>query len=165
MDRRGSGIGRILNSYTEFAEKPQFYSTEYYFLVVLPNRSVAEPAQTSIDFEKTQSTFEKTQPDNTKTQLMSQKAQLDTEDRDWEMIYFRDVFLKEHGQGLQKKAIDRLVALFDRYRYSYNFNRRNIADLFSITENAGSRFLKTCLDRNIIHKIKTDEYCFITKQE
>ena len=129
------------------------------------NRSVAEPAQTSIDFEKTQSTFEKTQLGNTKTQLMSQKAQLDTEDRDWEMIYFKDVFLKEHGQGLQKKAIDRLVALLDRYRYSYNFNRRNIADLFSITENAGSRFLKTCLDRNIIHKIKTDEYCFITKQE
>ena len=45
MDRRGSGIGRILNSYTEFAEKPQFYSNEYYFLVALPNRSVAEPAQ------------------------------------------------------------------------------------------------------------------------
>ena len=45
MDRRGSGIGRILNSYTEFAETPRFYSNEYYFLVVLPNRSVAEPAQ------------------------------------------------------------------------------------------------------------------------
>ena len=165
MDRRGSGIGRILNSYTEFTEKPQFYSTEYYFLVVLPNRSVAEPAQTSIDLSETQSSPEKTQLSTAKTQLKSQKTQLDTEDRDWEMIYFRDVFLKEHGEGLQKKAIDRLLALFDRYRYSYNFNRRNIADLFSITENAGSRFLKTCLERNIIYKLKTDEYCFIAKQE
>lgn len=81
------------------------------------------------------------------------------------MIYFRDVFLKERGEGMQKKAIDRLVTLFDRYRYNYNFNRRNIADLFSITENAGSRFLKTCLDRRITHKIKTDEYCFVPEKE
>lgn len=151
MDRRGSGIGRILNSYTEFAEKPQFYSTETYFLVVLPNRSIAEPAQTAIKLPETQSAFEKTQ--------------LNAEDRDWELIYFRDVFLKERGEGMQKKAIDRLVALFDRYRYNYNFNRRNIADLFSITENAGSRFLKACLDRRIIHKIKTDEYCFVPEKE
>ena len=165
MDRRGSGIGRILNSYTEFAEKPQFYSNEYYFLVVLPNRSVAEPAQTSIDLNETQSAPEKTQLSNEKTQLTSSKTQLVTEDRDWELIYFRDVFLRERGAGLQKKAIDRLIVLFDRYRYSYNFNRRNIADLFSITENAGSRFLKTCLDRRIIQKIKTDEYCFTIHQE
>lgn len=165
MDRRGSGIGRILNSYTEFAEKPQFYSTEFYFLVVLPNRSIAEPAQTSINLEETQSANGKTQLISEKTQRTSQKTQSATEDRDWALIYFRDVFLKERGEGMQKKAIDRLVVLFDRYRYTYNFNRRNIADLFSITENAGSRFLKTCLERKIIHKVKTDEYCFVTTKE
>lgn len=162
MERRGSGIGRILNSYTEYAEKPKFYSTEYYFLVVLPNRSVAEPAQTAIDMTKTQSMSEETQLSDKKTQLHSEKTQLGYEERDWELIYFRDVFLKERGKGLQKKAIERLILLFDRYRYSYNFNRRNIADLFSLSENAGSRFLRTCLDRNIVRKIKTDEYCFVT---
>lgn len=165
MDRRGSGIGRILNSYTEFTEKPQFYSTETYFLVVLPNRSVAEPAQTAIELPETQSSFEKAQLSNDKTQFTYEKTQLTAEDRDWELIYFRDVFLKERGKGMQKKAINRLVTLFDRYRYVYNFNRRNIADLFSVTENAGSRFLKTCLERKIIHKIKTDEYCFVPEKE
>jgi len=165
MDRRGSGIGRILNSYTEFAEKPRFYSTETYFLVELPNRSVAEPAQTAIELPETQSAFEKTQLRDDKTQFNYGKTQPNAEDRDWELIYFRDVFLKERGEGLQKKAIDRLVTLFDRYRYNYNFNRRNIADLFSITENAGSRFLKACLDRQIIHKNKTDEYCFVPGKE
>ena len=172
MERRGSGIGRILNSYAEFTVKPQFYSTEYYFLVMLPNRSVAELAQTSIDSFETQSTTQETQLSNTKTQLSNTKTQLSntktqssSEEHDWEMIYFRDVFLKEHGNGLQKKMIDRLVALFDRYRYAYNFNRRNIADMFSITENASSRFLKTCLDRGIIYKNKTDEYYFITTQK
>ena len=166
MDRRGSGIGRILNSYTEFAEKPQFYSTEYYFLVVLPNRSVAEPAQTSIDLTETQSGSEKTQLSEQKTQLSSEKTQLtdknDPADQDWELSYFKDVLLKERGEGLRQRTLDRIVLLFSRYRYNYHFNRRNIADLFSITPNGASGFINTCMERKIIDKVKTDEYCFIS---
>lgn len=69
MDRRGSGIGRILNSYSEFLEQPQFFSTEHYFLVVLPNRSSSELAQSSIDFAQTQLMSEKTQLSLEKSQL------------------------------------------------------------------------------------------------
>ena len=103
MDRRGSGIGRILNSYAEFIQKPQFFSTEYYFQVVLPNRSVAELAQMSIDLQETQSESEKTQLGGQKTQSGSEKTQSVTRnsvpDQDWELIYFRDVFLKKHGDN------------------------------------------------------------------
>lgn len=166
MDRRGSGIGRILNSYTEFSEKPQFYSNEYYFLVVLPNRSVAEPAQTSIDLSETQSGSEKTQLAEKQTQLGSEKTQLvgsqDPTDQDWELSYFQDVLLKERGEGLRQRTLDRIILLFKRYRYHYHFNRRNIADLFSITPNGASGFINTCIDRKIIDKVKTDEYCFIS---
>lgn len=169
MDRRGSGIGRILNSYAEFAQKPQFFSTEYYFLVVLPNRSVAEPAQTSIDLTETQLGSEKTQLKEQITQSGSEKTQLamrnDAPDQDWELIYFRDVFLKEHGAGLRKRTLERIVLLFERYRYSYHFNRRNVADLFSITENGGSGFIANCIERGIIKKIKVDEYCFVVSRE
>lgn len=166
MDRRGSGIGRILNSYTEFAEKPQFYSTEYYFLVVLPNRSVAEPAQTSLDLNETQFSSGKTQLREKKTQLGSEKTQLmgsqDPADQDWELSYFQDVLLKERGEGLRQRTLDRISLLFNRYRYHYHFNRRNIADLFSITPNGASGFINTCIERKIIDKVKTDEYCFIS---
>lgn len=161
MDRRGSGIGRILNSYAEFVQKPEFFSNEHYFLVVLPNRSVAELAQTSIDLMETQSDDTKTQPEARKTQFGIEKTQFVHEERDWEMYYFCEVFLKKHGADLRPKAYERLISLFDRYRYSYNFNRRNIADLFGITENAASRFLKACTERGIIHKNKVDEYCFL----
>lgn len=40
MDRRGSGIDRILRSYSDFDNKPIFYSEADYFLVTLPNRSI-----------------------------------------------------------------------------------------------------------------------------
>lgn len=67
MDRRGSGIGRIMNSYVEFVAKPEFYSTDYYFFVILPNRSVAELFQ--MEFVETQLSTEKTQLYNEKMQL------------------------------------------------------------------------------------------------
>lgn len=165
MDRRGSGIGRVLNSYAEFAQKPQFFSTEHYFLVVLPNRSVAEPAQITIDLAETQPGSEKTQPKEPITQSGSEKTQSaiknNTLDQDWELIYFRDVFLKKHGEGLRKRTLERIMLLFERYRYAYNFNRRNVADLFSITENGGSVFIANCIEHGIIRRIKVDEYCFV----
>lgn len=37
MDRRGSGIGRILGPYQEYDRQPTFYSDAYMFLVTLPN--------------------------------------------------------------------------------------------------------------------------------
>ena len=43
MERRGSGIDRIMTSYAECAQKPVFYSDSTFFLVTLPNRSVVAP--------------------------------------------------------------------------------------------------------------------------
>ncbi len=169
MDRRGSGIGRILNSYAEFAEKPQFFSNEYYFLVVLPNRSVATPAQTSINLPEIQLSAEKTQLTAQKTQLTTEKTQLaqarETPEQDWELIYFEEVILQKRGIGLRKKTIEKLRILFERYRYAYHFNRRNIADLFDISENGSSNFINKCLERKIIYKVKIDEYCFRMDQK
>lgn len=165
MERRGSGIGRIVNSYAGFVEKPQFSSNEHFFLVILPNRSTATPAQLSLLFEKTQLPEEKTQLAAEKTQLATEKTQLadidDSAEQDWELSYFRDVILKERGVGLRNKTLHQLTELFDRYRYSYPFNRRNIADSFSITENAASQLLKKCLERGIIQKDKVDTYRFV----
>ena len=171
MDRRGSGIGRILSSYAEFAEKPQFYSTEYYFLVILPNRSIATPAQLSINSVETQFGDEETQLRNCKTQSTSGKTQSTsgktqsiTADQDRELSDFQDILLNVYADTLRPKARERLLILFKRYRYTYHFNRRNIADMFSITENAASRFLKNGVDLGIIHREKVDDYCFLIKQ-
>jgi ATP-dependent DNA helicase RecG len=159
MDRRGSGIGRIINSYTEYEEKPIFYSNEYYFQVVLPNRGVASPAQLSLDLvEKSQLDNEKSQSNGQKTQFVGRKV---NSDQDWELIYFQEKVIAIVGNDFRKKTIDKLTQLFDKYRYDYSFNRRNIADLFGITENAASGFIKKCLYHGIIEKEKVDSYRFI----
>ena len=168
MDRRGSGIGRIMNSYSDYAEKPEFYSTDYYFSVVLPNRSVAELSQLEfteqqLSVEKTQLPERKTQFTEKKTQLSKAKTQLsdNSEEIDWEMTYFKDVILNKAKKEFRGKTVEGLVALFDRYRYSYNFNRRNFADILHVSENWASQLIKKCMQLGIINKVKKDEYCFV----
>ena len=171
MDRRGSGIRRIMNSYSDYVDKPEFYSTDYYFSVVLPNRSVAELSQ--LEFTKQQLSVEKTQLSHEKTQLSVEKTQLsqdemhlslETDEPDWELNYFRDVVMKQKSEGLKTKTIEGILELFDRYRYSYNFNRRNVAELLGVTENRASRLIKKCIELDVMDKVKRDEYCFIAEK-
>lgn len=168
MDRRGSGIGRILSSYLEFSEQPKLFSNEFFFSVVLPNRSIAKPAQISIDFSKNQNMDEKRQLSETISQLGYAKGQLPSpklnsygETEDWELRYFGEMILQKAGKGFRKRTVSNLMHLFDRYRYAYTFNHRNIADLFCISENAASGVIKKCLRQDIFQKVKIDEYRFI----
>lgn len=162
MDRRGSGIGRIINSYAGFAEKPIFFSNEYYFQVVLPNRSVANPAQMNLEeYVQTQLNYEKTQLSGEKTQRTDRKL---NSDQDWELIYFKEKVIERVGKTFRSKTIDQIGQLFNRYRYDYSFNRRNIAELFGISENGASGFIKKCLEKSIIEKEKIDSYRFVCKK-
>ena len=45
MERRGSGIGRILSGYAEFDRQPEFFSDPDFFIVTLPNKGF--PAEES----------------------------------------------------------------------------------------------------------------------
>ena len=146
MDRRGSGIGRILNSYIGCVRIPEFYSNDHYFSVILPNRSINEKGiNNGVD-----------------SQLSLEKPQLSKGGNltDWELVYFRDVILDNKKEEFRGKTIKGLTELFDRYRYSYNFNRRNFAEILGISENWASQMIKKCIELGIIEKIQRDEYCF-----
>ena len=167
MERRGSGIGRILNSYAEFSEPPQFYSNEFFFSVILPNRSTANPAQMAFDLtpyeKKTQFTQEKTQSGAEKTQLVDSNLNSEIEETDWESKYFETILRQKAAASFRSRTIKNILVLFQRYRYRYTFNRRNIAELFGISENAASQVIKKCLEKRIIQKVKIDEYQFFSE--
>ena len=153
-----------------------FLKLPYFFSVILPNRSIASSAQIEIDLEssgdkaeKTQLTEEKTQFSGRKTQLETEKAQLTTpnlnsefEEPDWELKYFETTLRRKAATAFRSKSIQNILALFQRYRYRYSFNRRNIAELFCISENAASRIINKCLEMQIIRKIRIDEYQFVS---
>ena len=155
------GIGRILNSYTEFVEKPSFFSDETRFSVILPNRSVAEHAQITFDMAKAQLSDPKTQLSNPKTQLSHQKHNLDSQENYWELEFFKEVVLPKAQLTFRKKTKEGLISLFERYRYRYEFNRRNVSDLMGVSENRASNIIRECLEKGLIEKEKKDVYRFV----
>ena len=162
MERRGSGIGRILNSYSGFCEQPIFESNEYFFLVILPNRGVATPTQMEMDFEEHSTYGEKMQLSSEKAQLSDPKMQLSQSIDDWELKYFHDVIVKRLEGAVREKTVEKIELLFSRYRYLYSFNRSNVAELFGVTENRASGIIKICVEKGIIIKQKNGVYNFVS---
>lgn len=72
MERRGSGICRVMNSYADFDIKPIFYSNEYFFLVSLPNRG--NELRNGMKSNKTQLTPDKTQLTDLKIIIQTRAA-------------------------------------------------------------------------------------------
>ena len=107
---------------------------------------------------------EKTQLSPEKMQLSDPKAQQSAFSDDWELKYFHDVVIKELEGSFRRKTLEKIEELFSRYRYSYTFNRSNIAELFGITENRASGIIKDLIEKGIIVKIKNGIYSFSSRK-
>ena len=148
MERRGSGIRRILNSYIDYTEQPEFYSDEYFFIVTLPNRSEARSAQLELKLEI----------ENAKSQQSSDKPQLSLSGKEREEL--KKWLEYRAGRNFNRKNIEKLLDLLEKYGSEYYFNRTTIANTFGISENAASRIIRKSVDCGIMRKEKNGEYYF-----
>ena len=163
MDRRGSGIRRIINSYTYYKNKPIFYSNEYFFLVSLPNRGIASKIKETT--EKTQLTGKETQLTGEETQLTGEETQLTGEET---QLTVENVHLEVLMTSIRQKCrnkfragtVDKFIKLLIIYEDKYPFNRQIVATQFEISENAASRLLKKAIDCGIVRKEKRGVYYF-----
>ena len=148
MDRRGSGLGRVLDSYYGNERQPEFTSDTDFFHVMLPNRGGIA--------------------DDSKENIVSMNGNIESMGNDnvddWELIYFEEVILKRGVNSFRQKRCDQIMELFKKYRFNYSFNRRIIADAFGISENTASITLKKCVEMGIIDRIQRDEYRFHRNQ-
>lgn len=156
----------------EFNEQPRFYSDTMSFSVILPNRSAAANRQLGpalkkdpVPTEKTQSGGQKTQSAGQETQLEERKLNSLQEDREAEMLAFRASLTADHSGTLRTKTMEKICALFDKYRYDHSFNRKIISDLFGITENGASGFINKCIQHGIMRRIHVDAYRFVRRDK
>lgn len=147
MDRRGSGIRRIINSYTRFKIKLNFYSNEYFFLVSLPNRGVTSKIKHIT--EETQLTSGETQLTGEETQLTGEKMILEV---------WKTSIRQKTENKFQPRTVDKIAKLMMIYEDKYPFNRQIVANRFEISENAASRILKRAIDCGIVRKEKKGVY-------
>lgn len=163
MDRRGSGIRRIINSYAHFKIKPNFYSNEYFFLVSLPNRGVTSKIkhiteETQLTSGETQLTSGETQLTSGETQLTGEETQLTGEKMTLEV--WKTSIRQKTENKFQPRTVDKLAKLMMIYEDKYPFNRQIVANRFEISENAASRILKRAIDCGIVRKEKKGVYYF-----
>ena len=162
MERRGSGIRRILNSYIDYAEQPEFYSDEYFFIVTLPNRSEAHSAQMELELvvenATMQQSLEEMQLSSGKTQCSFGKAQFFVEGKEKEEL--KKWLECRAEKKFNKKTFEKLLVLLEKYGSEYCFNRITIANAFGITENAASRIIRKSVDCGIMRKEKNGVYYF-----
>ena len=162
MERRGSGIRRILNSYVDYAEQPEFYSDEYFFVVTLPNRSEARSAQLELELEignaKLQQSSDKLQQSSDKPQLSLGDMQLSLGEKGKEEL--RKWLKCKAGRNFNKRNLEKLLELLEKYGSEYYFNRTAIANAFGVSENAASRIIRKSVDCGIMRKEKNGEYYF-----
>lgn len=144
MDRRGSGIDRILNSYAEVASKPEFYSDSDTFLVTLPNRSVAEPAQ--ISMIKPVITREGSEAEKQSVATSGQSvASVATDAQNVETSFREEQEDFEHlvdGLPCNRVTKKHIKELFRRYGYEYPFRSGNVADIFGVKTAGASAILR-----------------------
>lgn len=177
MDRRGSGIRRVLSSYIDYMEQPEFYSDEYFFSATLPNRSEAtlvelevyENAEVQKNTSQTQFSQDKTQLSHDKTQFPQNKTQLSNQNSAWnneqnilldDSNSMQEWMRLKAGKTFKEGTFEKLLDLLERYGNEYYFNRTTIANTFGITENAASRIIKKAVDCGIMRKKKKGEYYF-----
>ena len=160
MDRRGSGIGRILSSYSNCTVKPEFQSDADYFFVMLPNRSLSKDST----FDKNND--EKVDVSGAKVEISKGKVDvlLDVStEEDWELKYFKDHVFNKVENNFRDKRKNQIIMLFEKYRYEYTFSRNNISEQFEVVENTASIILKKCITLGLVEKEDHGRYRFSKK--
>ena len=148
MERRGSGIDRILNSYVEVAQKPTFYSDSDFLIVTLPNRSVATPAQ--ISMESVASGVESAETSTT-LHGMSTDAEVS------------ELCKRLDNTRLTASTKERTLELFKRYRYQYQFRSINVAQLYGVQKSRASSIIKNLIKHGLVTSPEYGVYQFVKK--
>ena len=155
MERRGSGIDRILNSYVEVAQKPTFYSDSDFFIVTLPNRSVATPAQVSMESVASGAESAETSAESAETSTVLHGMSTDAE--------VSELCERLNGTRLTASTKERTLELFKRYRYQYQFRSINVAQLYGVQKSRASSIIKNLIKHGLVTSPEYGVYQFVKK--
>ena len=137
MDRRGSGLSRIMESYKNFVKKPKFLSDESSFTVIFPNKGYSP-------------VFELNSPVKTG----QNKNVVSDED------YFVIKLYKSLGEKVRAKTLSEIKLFFMQYRYDQSFTREDVKGFFNVKNSRASEIVATLLNSNIIENIDGGKYKF-----
>lgn len=137
MDRRGSGLSRIIESYNDFIEKPKFLSDESSFTVIFPNKGYS-PVLTINN-----------------PVITGQNGNI-VSDED----YFLIKLYKNLGDKVRAKTLAEIKNFFANFQYNNMFTRENVKNFFHVQNSRASEIVSLLLANNIIENVEGSKYKF-----
>lgn len=137
MDRRGSGLSRIIESYNDFIDKPRFLSDESSFTVIFPNKGYS-PALII---------------DN--PVITGQNGNI-VSDED----YFLIKLYKNLGDKVKVKTLSEINLFFKKFQYNNMFTREDVKRFFNVQNSRASEIVALLSNSNIIENVESSKYKF-----
>ena len=136
----------------EVAQKPTFYSDSDFFIVTLPNRSVATPAQISMESVASDSEKVSTSKEKVST-LMQAEAKRDKEIADFSKMV--------DTLPLANSTKEKITNLFKKYGYRYTFNTNNVENVFEVKEARARVAVRQMREYGFVKKEQFGVYRFV----
>lgn len=136
----------------EVAQKPTFYSDSDFFIVTLPNRSVATPAQVSME---SVASGAETSAESAETSTVLHGMSTDAE--------VSELCERLNGTRLTASTKERTLELFKRYRYQYQFRSINVAQLYGVQKSRASSIIKNLIKHGLVTSPEYGVYQFVKK--
>lgn len=138
MERRGSGLVRILKSYKNCKLKPRFYSDLSSFKVIFPNKQYIGSKE-----------------EDYKTSYM-----MKGNDKDNEVEHFIEKLISRIRKDIKIGTCQQIKSLFSKYGYKYEFKREDIEKLLNIKRTRAGEIINILLDSNMIETKDNSMYKF-----
>lgn len=135
MERRGSGLTRIIESYSDILQKPKFYSDMSMFKVVIPNKSYIDKKVENEVITDINKNF------------------IDDDDYFMLQIYKRldNVTVKTHNQ---------VKKLFKNYKYNLEFSRDDVEKICEVKRTRAQDIINILIRANLIFEKDNSRYMF-----
>lgn len=137
MERRGSGLTRIMESYSDYNIKPQFYSDVSSFKVIFPNKSYIKNSSAT----------------DIKDPVISGNIVSDED-------YFIIKMHKSLPSNVTKTTHDKIQKLFDKFTYQYEFKWEDVSEIFKVKKTRAFEIITLLLDSNLVEPSEPTKYKF-----
>lgn len=134
MERRGSGLTRIIESYNDYNLKPEFTSDISNFRVIFPNKNYIRKNTT--------------QDQNIHENIVS--------DEDYFIIKMHKCL----PLTVTKNTSNKIQKLFDKYTYEYSFKREDVEKNFNVKKSRASEIISLLLSIDMIELSGPTQYKF-----
>lgn len=132
MERRGSGLSRIMESYNDSEIKPKFMSDSLSFTVIFPNKS-----------------YIKENKDMENKNVVSD-----------EELFFIKLYKCSQKVKVKNSTIDQIKKIFDEVGYDKNFSREDIKSILSVKDTRATNLISLLIELNLVQKTEGTKYSF-----